>query len=167
MNTDASGSGTGPVIFTHARAVSLSKWVNEKLPAWHEILSAHEVARLTRRNRCVLIALTLLGRFPRPQRLHGRRIGWLRREVEQWIARVRDDKEATPSPGDTAASAAAVVHRGHACSQSACRRAQPGAGARWRIRRGAEQWRKTRRVARAARAATTPSVASDGRELEP
>ena len=52
--------------------VSLSKWANERFPSFQELLTAHEVARLTRRHRWVLAALTLLGRFPRKQRFHGR-----------------------------------------------------------------------------------------------
>ena len=37
-----------------SRNVVLSPWVNEPLPAWEELLSAHDVARLTRRPRWVL-----------------------------------------------------------------------------------------------------------------
>ena len=66
--------------------VSLSKWVNEKSPAWGEILSAHDVARLTRRRRWVLHTLTLLGRFPKRQRFHDRAIGWAKQDVLRWLA---------------------------------------------------------------------------------
>src|SRR6185437_13269143 len=69
-----------------AQRVSLSKWVNEKLPSFQELLTAHDVARLTRRHRWVLTALTLFGRFPRRKRFHGRRIGWLRSDVLEWLA---------------------------------------------------------------------------------
>ena len=65
--------------------VSLSRWVNESLPSWQEILTAHDVARLTRRRRWVLETLTLFGRFPRKHRFHGRRIGWQRRDVLLWL----------------------------------------------------------------------------------
>jgi integrase len=43
--------------------VTLSKWVNERFPPWEQLLSAHDVARLTRRPRWVLLGLMLLGRF--------------------------------------------------------------------------------------------------------
>lgn len=66
--------------------VSLSKWVNEPLLPWTEILSADEVARLTRRHRWMLRLLTLLGRFPQVRRFRGRVIGWQRKDVEQWQA---------------------------------------------------------------------------------
>src|SRR6185437_9285251 len=69
-----------------AQRVSLSKWVNEKLPSFQELLTAHDVARLTRRHRWVLTALTLFKRFPRKQRFRGRRIGWLRSDVLGWLA---------------------------------------------------------------------------------
>jgi predicted DNA-binding transcriptional regulator AlpA len=67
--------------------VTLSKWVNERFPPWEQLLSAHDVARLTRRPRWVLLGLTLLGRFPRKHCFHGRRIGWLRDDVLDWIGK--------------------------------------------------------------------------------
>src|SRR6185437_14844209 len=69
-----------------AQRVSLSKWVNEKFPSFQELLTAHDVARLTRRHRWALTTLTLFGRFPRRKRFHGRRIGWLRSDVLEWLA---------------------------------------------------------------------------------
>ena len=65
--------------------VSLSRWVNEGLPSCQALLTAHEVARLTRRPRWVLEALTLFRRFPKKQRFHGRRIGWRRHDVLLWL----------------------------------------------------------------------------------
>ena|SRR5579872_6009669 len=87
MSTDVSGSGTSAPIHPAAGTVSISKWVNEKLPAWSEILTAHDVARLTRRPPWCLSALSLLGRFPKPQRFHGQAIGWARRDVMNWMSR--------------------------------------------------------------------------------
>lgn len=84
MSTELSRSGT-PAAVTRSGEVSLSKWVNEKLPPITELLSAHEVARLTRRHRWFLSALTLFGRFPKQERFRGRAIGWHRREVEGWL----------------------------------------------------------------------------------
>jgi predicted DNA-binding transcriptional regulator AlpA len=85
MRTDTSELGTNTPAIVPRSNVSLSKWVNEKLPAWNEILGAHEVARLTRRPRWILGALALVGRFPKPQRFHGRAIGWHRRDVQRWL----------------------------------------------------------------------------------
>jgi predicted DNA-binding transcriptional regulator AlpA len=84
MSTEVSGSGT-PVAITRSGQPSLSKWVNEKLPPWTELLTAHEVVRLTRRHRWILSALTLLGRFPKQERFRGRAIGWKRHDVERWL----------------------------------------------------------------------------------
>ena len=67
--------------------VTLSKWVNERFPPWEQLLSAHDVARLTRRPRWVLLGMMLLGRFPRKHCFHGRRIGWLRDDVLDWIGK--------------------------------------------------------------------------------
>ena len=77
--------------------VTLSKWVNERFPPWEQLLSAHDVARLTRRPRWVLLGLMLLGRFPRKQCFHGRRIGWLRDDVLDWIGKgARFDEGRAP-----------------------------------------------------------------------
>ena len=65
--------------------VTLSRWVNESPPSYQEVLTAHDVSRLTRRPRWVLETLTLFGRFPKKQRFHGRRIGWRRHEVLRWL----------------------------------------------------------------------------------
>jgi len=67
--------------------VSLSSWVNERFPAWEQILSAHDVARLTHRPRWVVSSLVFLRIFPRKHRFHGREIGWLRADVLDWLAK--------------------------------------------------------------------------------
>ena len=67
--------------------VSLSPYVNEPLPNWQELLSAHDVARLTRRPRWVVLSLALLGQFPRKYHFHGRGIGWLRSDVLTWLGK--------------------------------------------------------------------------------
>src|ERR1700730_4621816 len=88
MTLDATeSSAPGPRVARAAGTrVSLSKWVNEKSPAWNEILSAHDVARLTRRHRWVVHTLTILGRFPKRQRFHDREIGWAQQDVLRWLA---------------------------------------------------------------------------------
>jgi hypothetical protein len=78
--TQASG-GTG-IVF-------ISKWVNERFPPWDQVLTTHDVARLTRRHRWVLSALTFLGYFPKKQQFHGRKLGWGRHDVERWLERSR------------------------------------------------------------------------------
>ena len=86
MNSDESAP-VQPALPVASHRVSLSPYVNEPLPNWEELLSAHDVARLTRRPRWVVLSLALLGRFPRKHRYHGRNIGWLRADVLTWLAR--------------------------------------------------------------------------------
>ena len=69
------------------RTVLISKWVNETPPAWDQILTARDVARLTRRHRWILSTLVLIGRFPKEQRFRGRPVGWSRKDVDGWLAR--------------------------------------------------------------------------------
>jgi predicted DNA-binding transcriptional regulator AlpA len=69
------------------RNVTLSRWVNERFPAWEQLLSAHDVARLTRRPTWWLLSMAMFGQFPQKQRFHGRGIGWLQCDVLNWLAR--------------------------------------------------------------------------------
>lgn len=86
MNSDESAP-LRPASPVASLRVSISPYVNEQFPNWEEMLSAHDVARLTRRPRWMVLSLTLLGRFPRKHRFHGRSIGWLRSDVLSWLAR--------------------------------------------------------------------------------
>ena|ERR1700727_2618036 len=87
MNSEESSPVPQPVSRVASHCISLSPYVNEPLPNWEELLSTHDVARLTRRPRWVLASLALLGQFPRKQCFHGRNIGWLRSDVLRWLAR--------------------------------------------------------------------------------
>ena len=98
MNSDES-LPVQPASPARSCRVSLSRYVNELFPNWEELLSAHDVARLTRRPRWLLASLTLLGRFPRKQRFHGRDIGWLKADVIAWISRGRASEAQIPYQG--------------------------------------------------------------------
>jgi predicted DNA-binding transcriptional regulator AlpA len=86
MNIESTaGVASGPK--THGVAVTISPWVNEPLPNIHGILSARDLARLTRRSRWVLCGLALIGKFPRKKRYRGRLVGWCRAEILEWMTR--------------------------------------------------------------------------------
>jgi predicted DNA-binding transcriptional regulator AlpA len=85
VNNETLKSGSAKVPAVPKNSLSISKWVNEMYPPWAEILSAHHVARLTRRHRWVLNALEVLGRFPRKLHFQGRPIGWHRCDVARWL----------------------------------------------------------------------------------
>jgi predicted DNA-binding transcriptional regulator AlpA len=87
MNSEDSPSPVGTTSGVLSQSVTLSPWVNERFPAWEELLSAHDVARLTRRPRWVIASLIWVRRFPRKRRYHGRGIGWLRSDVIHWLAK--------------------------------------------------------------------------------
>ncbi len=101
-------------------SVTLSPWVNERCPPLQDILSAHDVARLTRRPRWLLCGLVLVGRFPRRQCYHGRALGWRRTEVLEWMARgltvVPDERERLNAP-----RRCARPHLPQACLPLECR----------------------------------------------
>ena len=86
MSSVTSGSGTVTPTRVLARRVFISKWVNEKIPGSDQILTAHDVARLTRRRRWILSTLTILGKFPKKQRFQGRYLGWRRSDIDQWLS---------------------------------------------------------------------------------
>ena len=85
MSTTDSVSRTLVTPGAPAARVLLSKQVNEPFPPLNQVLSAHDVARLTRRHRWALYALTALGRFPKQQRFRGHPIGWHRRDLANWL----------------------------------------------------------------------------------
>lgn len=64
----------------------LSPWVNERLPPLQDLLCSHDVERLTRRPRWILEGLGLIGRFPRRKTFRGRKLGWCRAEVFDWMS---------------------------------------------------------------------------------
>jgi predicted DNA-binding transcriptional regulator AlpA len=107
MNSDES-SPVQPPSPAASHRVSLSPYVNEPFPNWEELLSAHDVARLTRRARWMLLSLALFGRFPRKSRFHGRGIGWLRSDVTHWLAK---DLRTTPCHANPAAVTRSRVAR--------------------------------------------------------
>jgi predicted DNA-binding transcriptional regulator AlpA len=67
--------------------VSISRWVNEPYPAWDRILTAHDVARLIRRPPWIIRSLAAVGQLPKRQRFRGKKIGWLKADVLDWMAR--------------------------------------------------------------------------------
>ena len=71
----------------HGNNPSLSPWINDEFPRWSDLLTTHDVARLTRRHVWLISALALIGRFPKSARFHGRDIGWNRHAVHDWMAR--------------------------------------------------------------------------------
>ena len=81
---------------TPTAKIILSTRVNEHFPPLHQILSAHDVARLTRRHRWVLYALTILARFPKQQRIRGHAIGWRRSDIVGWLADRSDRHQDRP-----------------------------------------------------------------------
>ena len=99
MSTAKTTSGVVATSPFHAANVRVSPRVNEKLPALDQILSAHDVARLTRRNRWVLYALSFLGRFPRKQRFRGHSIGWDRVEILEWLTPPKPNEPKAPTTG--------------------------------------------------------------------
>jgi predicted DNA-binding transcriptional regulator AlpA len=87
MRGDSTLSGRATTNDALAPPIVLSRWINEPYPPLTELLSAHDVARLTRRPRWLLVGLALIGRFPRKARFRGRALGWWRSDVLEWMAR--------------------------------------------------------------------------------
>jgi predicted DNA-binding transcriptional regulator AlpA len=77
--------------------VSISRWVNEPYPAWDQILTAHDVARLIRRAPWVISSMAAVGQFPQRQRFRGKKIGWLKADVLEWIAQTSRHRVARSS----------------------------------------------------------------------
>lgn len=69
------------------QAVRLPRWFNDPLPDPRAILSVSEISRLTRCPCWLLMSLTAIGRFPKPRIHCGRRVGWHRTDVLDWLTR--------------------------------------------------------------------------------
>lgn len=89
MSTNSLRNGIEADSLFVRQAVSISRWVNEPYPNWDHILTAHDVARLIRRPPWMLSTLAVVGRFPRKQQFRGKKIGWLRADILEWMARTR------------------------------------------------------------------------------
>jgi predicted DNA-binding transcriptional regulator AlpA len=87
MRGDSNVSGEASPKAALAAPIMLSRWINEPYPPVTELLSAHDVARLTRRSRWLLMGLALIGRFPKKARFRGRPFGWWRSDVLDWMSR--------------------------------------------------------------------------------
>jgi predicted DNA-binding transcriptional regulator AlpA len=87
MRRDTTQSSKAASQAAPAAPIALSRWINEPYPSLTEILSAHDVARLTRRPRWLLLGLVLIGRFPRKARFRGKAVGWWLADVLEWMAR--------------------------------------------------------------------------------
>jgi hypothetical protein len=66
--------------------LKISRWVNEPLPPWPELLTAHDLARLTRRPRWWLRSMSFIGRFPKRRRIRGKALCWFRTDVLDWLS---------------------------------------------------------------------------------
>src|SRR5271167_2089828 len=86
MSTNSVRDGVETGVCLRQR-VSISRWVNEPYPAWDQILTAHDVARLIRRPPWVFNSMAAVGQFPQRQRFRGKKIGWLKADILEWMAR--------------------------------------------------------------------------------
>ena len=87
MDIKATASDSNQLSRARKKPISISRCINERYPPLHELLCAHDVARLTRRPRWVIAGLCLIGRFPRKLLFRGRAIGWRRSDLLPWLAR--------------------------------------------------------------------------------
>ena len=85
MNLDSVRTDVNANVLPVHREITISRWVNESLPAWDQVLTAHELARLMRRPRWLLCGMALPRRFPQEHRFRGYKIGWLRSEILGWM----------------------------------------------------------------------------------
>src|SRR5271168_5228149 len=97
MSTNSAQDGVGLGGIGVRQRVSISRWVNEPYPAWDQILTAHDVARLIRRPPWMLCSMAAVGQFPKRQRFRGKNIGWLKADILQWMARTSRCRVAIPS----------------------------------------------------------------------
>ena len=97
MSTNSAQLGIETGAVPARERVSISRWVNEPYPPWDQILTTHDVARLVRRSGWMLNSLAAVGRFPRKHRFRGKKIGWLKADILEWMMRTPRSKGAPTS----------------------------------------------------------------------
>ena len=65
------------------RVEALERPLPERIAGIDQVLSTHDVERITGKHRCTIYRWVLAGAFP-PRRAGGGR-GWLRSDVERWL----------------------------------------------------------------------------------
>jgi predicted DNA-binding transcriptional regulator AlpA len=95
MRGDSAQSGKAGQKIACVSPIVVSRWVNEPYPPLTELLSAHEVARLTRRPRWLLLGLMMIGRFPKRARFRGKALGWWLPDILEWMAKDLLDRHRT------------------------------------------------------------------------
>ena len=87
MNSKDSPNPVGVTSSALSQSVTFSPWVNEPLPPWTEILTAHDVARLIRRPPWLITGMAAIGRFPKKRSFQGHKIGWHQADILDWMTR--------------------------------------------------------------------------------
>jgi predicted DNA-binding transcriptional regulator AlpA len=95
--TSTSNKSGATSVATTKGNVELPRWVNEPLLNVHEILSGHEISRLTRRPHWLLLGLAAIGQFPKRRTHCGKPVGWHRSDVLDWLTQhmaIEPDRQA-------------------------------------------------------------------------
>jgi predicted DNA-binding transcriptional regulator AlpA len=70
--------------------------LNDRIAALDQILTTRDVVAIVGHHRCTLFRWMSAGQFPHKHAFRGRKVGWLRSDIEKWLA--GDKLESLPPP---------------------------------------------------------------------
>ena len=106
MNLDSLQTEVKANVLQAQQEIRISRWANETLPVWDQVLTAHDVARLARRPPWWLCGMALLRQSPKKRTVRGQEVHWLNLEVTERLrlhARTRPLRHNSGGPEPRAA----------------------------------------------------------------
>jgi predicted DNA-binding transcriptional regulator AlpA len=80
---------------------------NVRIAALDQILTTRDVVAIVGHHRCTLFRWMSAGQFPHKHQFRGRKVGWLRSEIEKWLA--GDKLESVSRPNGETKSVARLI----------------------------------------------------------
>jgi len=80
---------------------------NDRIAALDQILTTRDVVAIVGHHRCTLFRWMSAGQFPYKHSFRGRKVGWLRSDIEEWLA--GDTMDSRPHPNGATKRVAALV----------------------------------------------------------
>lgn len=88
-------SSNSPTALSRFRNARPHQVRNDRIASLDQILTTRDVVTIVGHHRCTLFRWMSAGQFPRKHEVRGRKVGWLRSDIERWLS---GDKLASWAP---------------------------------------------------------------------
>jgi predicted DNA-binding transcriptional regulator AlpA len=82
----APASSNSPTALSRFRNAHLHQVRNDRIASLDRILTTRDVVAIVGHHRCTLFRWMSAGQFPHKHEVRGRKVGWLRSDIEKWLA---------------------------------------------------------------------------------